>query len=249
LLNILRGSFFAIEPLLDYFRATVQTDSVVGCDDTGVTLLYPKEIPSLDLTNPKERRIHEVFTAALDKGKPSIKAKMWAYRGVTVPLNVFDFTVSRHRDGPESFFADFSGTLLGDCWHGFESIALASEGNIVRSACTAHARRKISDSVAYPKDRKLWLSWFHLLYDIEERGKTLSCDDRLSLRQSEAVPIWDAMWEWIEGAKLRTVNVILPKSDFGKALRYIGNHFVELRHYLDDGLIPIDNNETEQLMK
>ncbi|MBP87935.1 MAG: hypothetical protein CMJ64_14630 [Planctomycetaceae bacterium] len=54
---------------------------------------------------------------------------------------------------------------------------------------------------------------------------------------------------WLEAVKLRTSNVILPKSDFAKALQYIRNHFDELKRYLDDALIPIDNNETEQLMK
>jgi len=49
--------------------------------------------------------------------------------------------------------------------------------------------------------------------------------------------------------KLRTSNVILPKSDFAQALQYIRNHFTELQRYLDDASLPIDNNETEQLMK
>ena len=249
LINILAGSVFVIEPLLDYFKRTVQADSVIGCDDTGVTLLYPKTIPKFDLNDPKERRIHEVFTEALNENKPSIRAKMWAYRGANIKLNVFDFTVSRHRDGPELFFADYSGTLLGDCWHGFEAIALASNGAIKRAACNSHGRRKIDDSTAYPKDRKHWLNWFQELFDIEDRGAVMSPAQRLELRQSEAKPIWDAMAVWLEEVKLRTSNVILPKSDFAKALQYIRNHFVELRRYLDDPLIPIDSNETEQLMK
>jgi hypothetical protein len=222
---------------------------VIGCDDTGVTLLYPKTIPTFDLDDPKERRIHEVFTAALNENKPSIRAKMWAYRGAGIKLNVFDFTVSRHRDGPELFFADYSGTLLGDCWHGFEAIALASKGEIMRAACNSHARRKINDSTAYPDDRKHWLNWFQALYDMEDRGAVMSPEQRLELRQSEAKPIWDAMAVWLEEVKLRTSNVVLPKSDFAKALQYIRNHFVELQRYLDDPLLPIDNNETEQLMK
>ncbi len=49
--------------------------------------------------------------------------------------------------------------------------------------------------------------------------------------------------------KLRTTQVILPKSDFGKALQYIRNHFDELRRYLSNSHLPIDNNQTEQLMK
>ena len=57
------------------------------------------------------------------------------------------------------------------------------------------------------------------------------------------------MEAWLAEAELRTSNVILPKSDFAKALQYIRNHLTELKRYLDNGHIPIDNNETEQLMK
>ncbi len=247
--NILASVFFIIQPLLEFFKRTLQTDSAVGCDDTSVTLLYPKTIPKFDLDDPKQRRIQEVFEEALKKNKPSINGKMWAYRGVNVKLNVFDFTVSRHRDGPELFFADYEGTLLGDCWHGFEAIAVASEGRIVRAACNTHARRKFEDSSAYPDDRKHWLRWYQQLYDIEDRGKPMSPDERLALRNQEAKPIWDAMEVWLEAVEYRTTNVILPKSDFAKALQYVRNHFAELTRYLNDGRLPIDNNETEQLMK
>ena len=190
-----------------------------------------------------------MFAKALEESKASINAKMWAYRSVSVKLNVFDFTVSRHRDGPELFFANYSGNLLGDCWHGFESIALASGGEIERDACNSHARRKIRESKAYPADRKHWLHWFHELYDIEDRGKMMPPEQRLALRQSDAKPIWEAMAVWLEQVPARTSNVILPKSDFAKSLQYIRNHFVEPRRYLNNPLIPIDNNETEQLMK
>jgi transposase len=249
LLNILSGCHFILKPLLSYFKQVVQTDSVIGCDDTSMTLLYPKNLPQLDLKDLKQRRISEVFAEALKQGKPSINAKMWAYRGTTIKLNVFDFTVSRHRDGPELFFADYSGVLLGDCWHGFEAIAVASQGAILRAACNAHARRKIYESVAYPKDRQHWLAWFQKLYDLEARGRVMSPDERLALRQLEAKPIWEELKDGLAEASSRTTNVILPKSDFAKALQYIRNHFVELSRYVDDATIPIDNNETEQLMR
>ena len=141
--NILANSFDLAQPLLQYFTETLRTDSIVGCDDTSVTLLYPKTLPPLDLDDPQQRRMQEVFQESLDQQKPSIGAKMWAYRGVTVKLNVFDFTVSRHRDGPALFFADYTGTLLGDCWHGFEAIAVSSQGDILHGlqfACAAEGR-------------------------------------------------------------------------------------------------------------
>lgn len=247
--NILANVFEIVEPLLDFFKSTLQTDGIIGCDDTSVTLLYPKTLPTFDLSDPRQRRIQEVFQESLDKKLPSINGKMWAYRGVNIKLNVFDFTVSRHRDGPEWFFADYEGKLLGDCWHGFEAIAVSSQGRIERAACNAHARRKFENSSAYPEDRKQWLRWYQQLYDIEDRGRVLPSEERLALRQGEAKPIWDAMKAWLEEVKQRTTNVILPKSDFAKALQYVRNHAVELQRYLGDPHLPIDNNETEQLMK
>ena len=116
--------------------------------------------PMVSLSDPKARRIAEVFAEAKAANKPSINAKMWAYRGVNIKLNVFDFTVSRHRDGPLDFFEGYSGTLVGDCYSGFESIVVDSDGAMVRAACNAHARRHIDKPSAYPKDRKLWLYWY-----------------------------------------------------------------------------------------
>jgi hypothetical protein len=172
---------------------------------------------------------------------------MWAYRSFTVPINVFDFTVSRHRDGPQLFLERFAGTLLGDCYSGYEGIALASDGAILRAACNAHARRKVLAALdAYPKEASLLLGMYQQLYDIEDRGKTMSVDERRLLRAQEAAPVWQALQEWLDSDEARAV---LPKSKLGEALRYLRNHWDPLRVYLSDGRLPIDNNDVEQLMK
>jgi transposase len=249
MLNILTRCYFVLFPLLDYFRRVLQGDTHVACDDTGNTLLYPKEPPDFDMSDPKQKRIAEVFAEAKAANKPSINAKMWAYRGQNLKLNVFDFTVSRHRDGPEFFFQDYTGTLLGDCWHGFEAIAAASDGAILRAACNSHARRKFENATDYPDDRKKWLAWYQDLFDIETRAKVLSEEERLHLRQTESKPIWDAMRAELDGIDDRTKQVVLPKSDLRKALNYLKNHWTELTRYLDDPKLPMDNNECEQLMR
>ena len=249
MLNILKQCCFILEPLLAYFKQVVLTDSIVACDDTGVKLLYPKVPPVFDSTDPKQKRIAEVFEEALKNNKSSINAKMWAYRGVGVKLNVFDFTVSRHRDGPDLFFENYSGTILGDCWHGFGAIAAESDGSIVRAACNSHARRKFEDATDYPADRRKWMNWFQELFDIEDRTKSLSSDEKLALRQTEAQAIWDAMRAELDSIDDRIEQVVLPKSDLRKALNYLRNHWTELTRYLTDPQLPIDNNECEQLMR
>jgi len=236
-------------PLLDYFKQVVRSDSIVACDDTGLTLLYPKVPPDFDLNDPKQKRTAEVFEEALKDNKPSINAKMWAYRGQTLKLNVFDFTVSRHRDGPDLFFEDYTGTILGDCWHGFGAIAAESEGDILRAACNSHARRKFEDATDYPADRRKWMNWFQELFDIESKAKAMSDDERVLLRQSESKAIWDAMRTELDTIDDRTKQVVLPKSDLRKALNYLKNHWTELTRYIDDGKLPMDNNECEQLMR
>ena len=247
LLNLLVASAFVIRPLIEHFKRAVLEDSVVGTDDTPVTLLLPKNIPKACDGDQKSRRIHEVFTAAVAQGKPSVSARMWAYRGVTVPLNVFDFTVSHHRDGPDAFLEDFAGKLMADCYSGYQAIELRSSGRIQRGACASHARRKVFESRdGYPLEASMVLAKFQQLYDIEDRAKRMSADERLALRRSEATPIWTSLGEWLTSP---SATQVLPKSRFGQALGYLRNHWEPLQLYLTDGLMPIDNNDVEQLMK
>ena len=246
LLNLLVASAFVIRPLAEYCKQTVINSGRLGTDDTPVTLLLPKNIPPPG-DDPKSQRIHDVFKRAIDNGKPSVSARMWAYRGMTVPLNVFDFTVSRHRDGPDAFLENFSGKLMADCYSGYQSIELRSSGRIERGACVAHARRKVFEShESYPLESSLVLARFQQLYDIEDRVKNMSAEERLALRQSESRPIWTSLDEWLGSD---AAAKILPKTRFGQALGYLRNHWAPLQLYLSDGLMPIDNNDVEQLMK
>lgn len=246
LLNLLVAAAFVIRPLIEHFKQTVIDSGRLGTDDTPVTLLLPKNIPPPG-DDPKSQRIHDVFKRAIDKGKPSVLSRMWAYRGMTVPLNVFDFTVSHHRDGPDAFLENFSGKLMGDCYSGYQAIELRSEGRIERGACVSHARRKVFEArESYPLESSLVLARFQQLYDIEDRAKSMSAEERLALRQSEARPIWTSLGEWLSSDAAASV---LPKSRFGQALGYLRNHWEPMQLYLSDGLMPIDNNDVEQLMK
>ena len=84
------------------------------------------------------------------------------------------------------------------------------------------------------------------MYDIEDRARTLSNDERLALRQGESTPIWRSLGEWLEGESAARV---LPKSKLGAALGYLRNQWEPLQTYLGDGRVLIDNNDVEQLMK
>ena len=249
LLNIFRASAELVHPLVLYLRGEVLASGVIGTDETRVTLLLPPEIPEAEEGDPNSRRIHEVFSEARAEGRKSVSGRMWAYRSLTVPVNVFDFTVSRHRDGPDEFLVagGFVGKLLGDCYSGYQGITLRSDARIVRAACNAHARRKIFDAREHrPLLSSQFLAAYQELYDIEDRGKFLSVGDREELRDREARSVWQRMRQLLDGP---AASGVLPKEKFAEALGYLRNQWDALQVYLGDGRLPIDNNETEQLMK
>ena len=249
LLNIFRASAELVHPLALYLRKEVLASGAIGTDETRVTLLLPEVIPPAKEGDAKSRRIHEVFSEAQAEGRKSVSGRMWAYRSLTVPINVFDFTVSRHRDGPDDVLVagGFVGALLGDCYSGYQGITLRSDSRIVRAACSAHARRKIFDvRETYPLLSSRFLAMYQELYDIEERAKTLTASGREELRDREARPVWQRMRELLDS---KVASEVLPKEKFAEALGYLRNQWDALTVYLGDGRLPIDNNETEQLMK
>ena len=223
----------------------------MGTDETRTTLILPPEIPAVVEGDAKSKRIHEVFSEARAKGQPSVSGRMWAYRSLTVPINVFDFTVSRHRDGPDEFLV--AGNFTGH-----------DHGRLLFGLSRHHAAQRRADRCARPATRmrggslrgagepspagRRFLAIYQQLYDIEDRGKTLSYADREALRAAEARPVWQRMRELLDSRRAAAAGV-LPKDKFAEALGYLRNQWDALQVYLGDGRLPIDNNETEQLMK
>lgn len=87
---------------------------------------------------------------------------------------------------------------------------------------------------------------FRLLYAVEFRGALLSTQERLELRQREAVPIWNRMRAVLERDEVKR---LLPKSPIAEAFGYLRNQWDALRRYLTDGRLPIDNNHSERVIR
>ena len=144
--------------------------------------------------DPKSRRLAEKVAEARAKGESSLLAKMWVYSGLhQARYNIFDFRVSRHRDGPDDFFRDSRCIVQGDCFSGNLSVVIHSDERLTFAACWGHARRKVVEATTYPKECELLLGMIQALYDIETRGKDLSWQDRQALRQREATVVLEAI--------------------------------------------------------
>jgi len=66
--------------------------------------------------------------------------KFWPYLGDWLHhYAVYDFTLTRERDGPQKFLADFQGYLQADAYSGYDCIFAG--GGVREVACGIHARR------------------------------------------------------------------------------------------------------------
>jgi transposase len=247
LLNIVSQVAFVVGPLIEYMTRLVKQDSGVGLDETSCRMLLPKETPVAVAGDLKSQRLAEKAAEARAAGQDSLLAKMWGYSGLDQALyNIFDFRVSRHRDGPDDFFRHSRCKVQGDCFSGNRSVVLESDGRLEFVACWGHARRKVVEATTYKLERELLLGMIQALYDVEARGKDLSWQERQSLRERESTIILAGIRRWLDSEPL---GAVLPKSDFAEALRYLRNHWTALNVYVSDGRMPIDNNSVEQLMK
>ena len=86
------------------------------------------------------------------------------------------------------------------------------------------------------------MAMYRGLYDVEDRVREASADERLELRQRESVPLMNEFHNWLIAQ--RSDPRVLPKSSPGKAVRYALNQWDELSVFPGDGAIPFDNNLT-----
>lgn len=215
-----RNAADLLAPLAALQKARVLQSEILWTDDTHVTTLTPRAPGG------------------------SVKARFWAYIGPDIaPYSVYDFTMSRARDGPAQFLKEFRGFLQADAYGGYDGIYLASDQAIVEVACWAHARRKFFEARSNaPREANQILEWIRQLYDLEDRARDLTAAERQALRQGVAVPILDRLESYLDEIAPR----VLPKSSLGKALTYERNQRAALRRYVTDGRLTIDNNVSER---
>jgi transposase len=206
------------KPLYDLMVQRVLAGHVVCTDDTVMPMLAPEKVK---------------------------KARMWAYIGDEHnPYNVFDFTLSRGRDGPATFLKGYRQTLVADAYGGYDGVVVGND--ITRAGCMAHARRKFVDAEkTHPAIAAEAVGIIAQLYAIEEQARGKTDEDRLRLRQSQSQPILlhlrERLWAW--------KDQLLPKHPMAEAVNYVLNQWDELNVFTRDGAVPIDNNVSEREMK
>mgnify|MGYP001074857013 CR=1 FL=1 len=211
-----------LQPLVDALRDVVLGQQVIHADETPVQMLVPGS-------------------------KKTHRSYVWAYatsQFSDLAAVVYDFSPSHAGEHARNFLQDWKGKLVCDDFGGYKA---SFELGVTEIGCMAHARRKFFELHATNKsqlaEQALVIS--SCFYEIEREVHDLEPDLRRRKRQEKAVPVMDMLHAWMIAPR----DLVPEGSAISRALDYSLKRWAALSRYLDDGVVPIDNNWAENQIR
>jgi len=186
----------------------------------------------------------------LDRDHPAgvKRGHMWAMVASEPKLAAYFYTKDWSADGPAAMLADFEGHLQSDEYAGFDTIAEASDGRIVRVGCHMHSRRKFEAALDGGDIRAaIAMNLYKKIYVIERacKDEELDADARKTRRLEETMPLLDELKAWAEDLH----PGLTPSSTLRKATTYLTGNWEVLTRFLEDGRLEIDNGIVERELR
>lgn len=220
------GTAELLGPIAKCVLDSILTRYVVGFDETGLRIIF----------RSKER-----------KGQKQ-PGRVWVYRGLEGET-YFKISVTKakaDKNGPMTVLAKYEGRLQADAAGAFDG--LYKNKKRIEVGCRCHERRGyFKAKKSSPKEAARALAVFKKIYEIEERVRDASPEERLAARQKETKPIVDEFDAWVD--KLAASGELVPGTPLAKAIGYSRNHRVALRRFLDDPALSPDNNAVERALR
>lgn len=163
----------------------------------------------------------------------------WVYRSVSCQdptIVLFQSSLSRSRSVLEDFTVNFKGTIICDGYSAYGNLP-----NITFANCWAHVRRYWLK--ADSKQGKIGVDYCDQLYRLERQFKYLPPRKRRKARQKYSKPIVEEFLKPVDESPF------FGKSALAKAAEYTLNRTDELKIFLFDGRIEIDNNPAENAIR
>jgi transposase len=200
----------------------------------------------------------ETRAPVLDPGRGRTKTGyLWAvlrddrgHGGGDPPIVVYHYAPGRSGDHAERILEGFDGVLQVDGYAGYHRLARPERkgGAPLRLAwCWSHGRREII--AATPKAgspiAEAILTRIAALYAIEAKIRGKEASIRQSVRAERSRPLVVELEEFLRAQAAR----LSGRSDMGKAVAYLLNHWSGLTLFLDDGRVEMDTNLVENQIR
>ena len=207
---------------------------------------------SHDIAMSDDTRIRVLKT---QEDHPNTQSALWIRRGgpPDKPVVLVDYTPTKSGEAAYGLLSEFKGTLVCDGATNF-NLSVRRNGLTV-ALCNDHARRRFSKvHQKLSKEKKngssiaiasQGLTRYNKLYAIERKIKQASPDEKLRIRQAEAIPLWESFIEWATQKLLEGVR----HAGTTDALTYLIKHAQGLQTYCSDGRLPISNIKSEHVAK
>jgi transposase len=185
---------------------------------------------------------------------PDVKGKsqsgwLWTYSAPQGDV-VFEWHISRSREGPREFLKSFCGQLQTDGYGVYESLARERGKELTLIGCWAHARRGFHEALGEGRSAAWLVGQIGKLYAVEKhlresRRSGTGPQLRTAVRAWQSRPILARLRRAMEVLRRR----VLPKSLLGQAIDYALSRWEALTRYVDDGRLEIDNNLCENAIR
>lgn len=203
----------------------------------------------------------ETPTQVIRDGRPAgSQSYMWVHRSGEFcedkQIILYEYQKTRHHTHPLEFYASYSGVLETDGLQQYHLVEQKLPG-VTNANCWAHARRDYSDAckaIGKSNAQALKRSVAHQaleliakIYAEEGRLKDLTAEERLEQRQVKVKPLVEAYFAWVREQLNSGRN--LPKGKTVEGLNYSLNHEKQLKVFLTNGNVPIDNSASERSIR
>ena len=207
-----------LKPLAERIGEQALQAHLLQVDDSG--------IPVLDEDAEKGRR----------------RGRLWLLLG--------DSLWARYRYAPNwkhehvhSFLEDRAGWVQGDGYGGY--VRLETDGQAKLVGCWAHARRYFVKALDGGDHRAAkGLALIGQLFKIERRAdsKDYTPGRRKQLRAEKSYPVLLELGLWVAAVHPNAP----PDTTLGKAITYLVSQWERLKRFLEDGRVPLTNNDCER---
>jgi len=215
-----------LQPLADALKAVLLARPVLHGDETPVAML-----------KPGKGRTHRAY--------------LWSWcttKTDGIDAVVFDFADSRSGAHARRFLGDWRGSLVCDDYSGYKALFEGREGNgVIEAGCMAHARRKFHDLHASHASliAAEALTLIAELYKVESEIEGADAETRRQVRHERGKPAADRLHRWLVLYRQKVPDGTAT----AKAIDYSLKRWAALTRYLDDPVLPIDNNRVENCIR
>ena len=206
------------------------------------------ELHRLLLMEPLVQADETVVQVLREPGKKAqSQSRMWVYATgahAKDQIVLYDYRPDRKGKNAAEFLEGFHGHLVCDGYDGYNKLK-----EVNRCGCWAHVRRKFFEAI--PTDEKLKKDSYaaravvmiDTIFHEETEMKEKTPEERLKQRQERSRAHLDGFFAWLDSFKAS------GGSKLAKAAQYAKNERKYLYKFLEDPIIPVDNNLAERAVK